>query len=237
MIFNKKEYARQAFREDVYRVQSRLFLIKFFSQFIECPISLYENNEYCAKIISKDIKALKRINTLKRFTSKDLPLIDSDIISIQATKNVSSEVLDCFYVKLFSQSNIDDEGFFIQEHIHVFSKFSQDIKDEFPVLRQWLHFLDRKSKSLIRPQSNLTNRSKAIILYFTVLSREKELPSRKELKDKCGQNMATEFYSLYQPKSKNHRPLAIREIENIVPLLKDFPLALKLANVEIDKQK
>ncbi len=122
----------------------------------------------------------------------------------------------------------------------VMNEFSADdidammFSDPAPHIRKYIEIY-RKQLERDYHNDTLKNRHKAAIFYFKVLGKYEERPKRADYERREGKNIATEFFSLEQPKSKNHKPLKKEEIELILPHLKDFPKAEMKALEQLSK--
>ncbi len=152
---------RFEYQESLKRVRARLFLLRLFSQFPDCPISLYRDNKKALEYIKKDLESLRKIESLSDFSMDEVPMIDSDLLASEVTNYIQDDTWEIFYSLLFSNSDIKNEGFFIQELIGVYSQYNKDIEAEYPILRHWLYFLEGKQKLNMKPSLDVTTKKQS----------------------------------------------------------------------------
>jgi hypothetical protein len=131
--------------EERQRVRHRLFLLKHFTQFPDCTIKLYKDNNKALSIISTDLEQLRAAS--ERYEAY---LLKSDVLKTEIA-SASTVTLDCFemfYSKLRDFEKIENESFFISEEIDWLTRYSVGVSDEFPVLRYWLRYLTDKQKAI-----------------------------------------------------------------------------------------
>jgi hypothetical protein len=85
--------------------------------------------------------------------------------------------------------------------------------------------------------SGLDHRHQAIIYWYK--ANAKYIPNLfipAEIEREFGPKRKQAFYTVWNPRGKNYRPITVKELEVIIPFLEDFPDAQKAAINDLANQ-
>jgi hypothetical protein len=111
------------------KIDGEFRLIKYFSEFENAKISVFKRD--------------------KEFPNPDnRPLTNEDLAEPKLNDVYDYDLFESFYKLKFNKQS-DPEPLFIRGQLKYMDKFSQYIKDEFPIFEKWHFFLEEKQKQNI----------------------------------------------------------------------------------------
>ena len=142
-------------------VRNRLVIVSVFSQFVDCVVPVFKNNDRAKEIILNDIKhfhnfKLEEIQELPNDYEFDKYMCESDFLFNDVVTSVPNDILKTFFELSFHESGINDEQWFISEQLRFLNGFTET-KEEIPVLRQYIFYLENRLKTINSSISNNDN--------------------------------------------------------------------------------